>query len=173
MRKPRTYEQLRRIEDWLQNRKCTRKLVREARSGSDLLKIPTVMTESNKESARKYDWSLLGPDMRCPREGDVYIAVRDVPACSMIYFRAPFTGGEKVLIPSGTRIRVPLDPVYENPITILASPTDYKEMEKDFVPESDLRDPKYAGYGLAIDIHEFKEGLQLEGEKTGVNFAQC
>ena len=162
MRKPRTYDQLLRIERWLQSRASIRRLVREARSGYDLLKIPTVMTEENMESARNYEWFLMGPEIRRPREGDGYLAVRDVPALTMISFRAPVTGGEEVVIPAGTRIEVAVEPVHEAPITIYAIPRNYTDMEKYFVPESDLLNPKYAGYGLSINIREFKEGLKWE-----------
>ena len=164
MRKLRTTEQLERIELWLQNRKSTRKIVREAKSGHDLLKMPTVMTEKNLESARNYEWFLLGPDLRCPREGDVYIAVREIAAGSMEYYRAPFTGGEEVVIPMGTRIRIATDSVHESPTIIFALPVNYEELERYFVSSDSLRDPKYAGYGLVINIHEFKDGLKLESK---------
>ena len=164
MRKLRTFDQLRRIEDWLKNRKFTRIFVREAISVHDLLKISTVLTEENMESARNYEWYLLGPDLRCPREGDIYIAAREIPAVSMEYYRAPFTGGEEVVIPIGTRIRVSIDSVYDSPTVILARPKNHAELERHFVSDDSLRDPKYTGYGLAINIREFKDGLKFESK---------
>ena len=148
------------IQGWLANRKCVRDAAQNASSREDILAVPTVMTPENLRAVGKYQNSLLPAESRLPIEGDVYVAIRDIPAKSIVMLSSAATSGSEGVIPAGTRIRTYASFV-NSPTEIAAFPENHKQLEEEFVNEVDLRCGQYTEYYLYIETREFKDGLRL------------
>ena len=160
MRKPRTYEQILKMQMWFVKRKCVPVQLRNAKSLEDLLSVPKIMTEENMKAVDAYERSLLGADFRWPVEGEVYITVRDVFARSQVWLSCAGSSGGEGIIPAGTRITIGMSGV-EKPLLIGALPDNPRELEGEFVSEISLNCGQYLNYNLVIGILEFRDGLRL------------
>jgi hypothetical protein len=74
-------------------------------------------------------------------------AARDLPAKGLTYWKAPYTGGFRCVVPEGTVVIVRQD-VGPFSLGVTCVPEDYEGFGEKFVPENDRRSPKYAGYSL-------------------------
>lgn len=90
------------MQMWFSRRKCIQDRLRNARNLEDLLAVPRLMTEENMKAVREYERSLMGSDFRWPANGDVYVAVRDVFACSQVWLSCAGSSGSEGIVPAGT-----------------------------------------------------------------------
>lgn len=165
MRKSRTLEELRKIQDWIFSRKSVKKRLRESRTLHDIIAIPNVLTEENIEAAREYEWSMLGPTVRSPQEGDIYITTRDINTLIDVDFDARYSATIEGVISKGTKLVIG----YNNPkpFLIVAYPYELKEQEQKLIPEKFLRDNAYKGFAFVFKISELKDGLQFKSDAIG------
>jgi hypothetical protein len=96
--------------------------------------------------ARDYERSLIPPDMRFPRKGDVYEALEDMTVRYMTSWAAPFTGGGDGLLKKGDRVLVDSEPHDSRAISNYATAVDYDALDERIVPASDRSAPKYGGF---------------------------
>jgi hypothetical protein len=116
------------------------------------------------EWAVEYEFSLLPPDIRFPRKGDIYVAKAAFPATLEILWRSPATTDVRYTLPPGCRIRVQSD-TKDRTLSIHAVPVEYKAVERDAISRWTRWRPGYAGYILSISTLELHTGFTLE---TGV-----
>ena len=115
------------------------------------------------EGARDYERSLLPADIRYPRKGDVYEALRDIEVRYLTSWNAPYTGGGKAVLKQGDRIKVDDEPI-DRPISVPAVAINYAELEERIVPSSDRNSEKYSGFHLSIDTIDLNKCFKLTDE---------
>jgi hypothetical protein len=113
------------------------------------------------EWAINYERSLLPPDVRFPRKGDVYEALEDIEVNYMTRWAAPFTGGGKAILKKGERIRVEHDPYYPQPIGTSLVTVDYSTLEERMVPKEDREAAKYGGFALSVKTLDLNRKFKL------------
>lgn len=111
--------------------------------------------------AREYERSLLSPDCRFPRRGDIYEASIDLTVHYMTFWALPFTGGGEGILRKGTRLAIRQDPIEPEPLGAYAVPLDYAKVEAELIPANDREDPKYQGFELALDTADLNRNFTL------------
>src|SRR5262245_584178 len=92
-----------------------------------------------------------------PKEGERYVVEAPCPATVLTSWLAPFTGGDKKVLPPGLCFVVDFDPP-SSATAVGATPEPYAEWEPKLVEAKDLNHEKYAGYHLVIafeDVERF------------------
>ena len=112
------------------------------------------------DAAREYERSQIPDDLIIPQTGQVFETIWDVPVIAMLTHRAPFTGSEEFTLPPGIQIKIK-DQIEEKPIIIAADPTEYKAIEKQFIPKASRSSWLYSGYFLYIQTIDFIDGFKL------------
>ena len=77
----------------------------------------------------------------------------------MTHWRAPFTGGNSAVLPSGTVVIARSDQSPSAP-GFNCVPENYDELEPVLVSEGDRRDGKYGGYSLSFVLDDIGTKLQ-------------
>ena len=116
------------------------------------------------EWAREYERTLLPPDTRFPRKGDVYESLLDQTVKFMTAWRAPFTGGGESLLKKGERVWIDHEPVSQNPIGVYAIPLEYAVVEERMVPEEERNAPEYSDFYLSIKTVDLNSTFTLVEE---------
>jgi hypothetical protein len=111
--------------------------------------------------ARDYERSLIAPDMRFPRKGDVYEALEDMTARYMTSWAAPCTGGGEGLLKKGDRVLVDSEPLDSRAISTYATAVDYDALEERIVPASDRSAPKYGGFYFSFKTVDLNRKFRL------------
>jgi hypothetical protein len=126
-------------------------LIEEAKSG-----LRKEIGPPETEWALDYERSLLPPDVRFPREDDVYEALEDIEIIYTTQWAAPFTGGGKAVLKKGERIKVSYCPPDPQPIGASLMPVDYAALEERMVPKLDRDSATYLGFRFSVktlDLH--------------------
>jgi hypothetical protein len=113
------------------------------------------------EWARDYERSLLPPDVRFPRKGDIYEALEDMEIKYLTRWAAPFTGGGKAILKNGERIKVTNDPVELRPIGVYLEALDYPTLEERMVPSAERNSEKYRGFYFAVKTLDLNRRFRL------------
>jgi hypothetical protein len=100
--------------------------------------------------ARDYERSLLPPDTRFPREGDVYEPLAPVLMSIMTQWSAPYTGNGEVTLSPGQRIRINSKPAFDEPVLVYAEAVDYKAIERLALPWWTRWRPDYQGFCFPV-----------------------
>lgn len=95
--------------------------------------------DSHMENTTRY------PASHLVQKGDRFSVAKDLEITGLTVWGAPYTGSFKCTLPAGTILvadhgQVPTAEGFG------VVPEDYKEMEKQLVPESDRNQRKYSGY---------------------------
>jgi len=98
------------------------------------------------------------------QRGQRYRVVNDTPAICMTYWKAPYTGGVKVVVPAGEVLVVTADP---SPRATGADllPERYDALLAKFVPFKERSDPKFGGYSLCLMFDQIDANCQLVTEE--------
>ena len=115
--------------------------------------------------AWEYERSLIPPEMRFPREGDVYEVLEDMQVRYMTSWRAPFTGGGEGLLRKGDQLQVDQAPSEPDSIGAYVIALDYNELERRMVPEADRERPKYGGFYFHFKTVELNTKFRLVHEE--------
>lgn len=97
------------------------------------------------------------------RAGQEWSVREDANAICMVQFRAPFTGGTRVIVPAGELLIVLSDPL-PHARAVGFRPKRYAELMKSFIDPKELSDQKFAGYYLVIKFEEVARCCTLESE---------
>ncbi len=123
------------------------------------------LTEGKRDSldsqeriwALDYERSMLPPDIRFPKKGDVYESLEDQVIHFLIAYSTPFTGdGEGVLL-KGDKIWIHSNETEDNSMGEYAIPLNYKELEQRMVTPNERDSLRYDGfyfYFKTIDLNE-------------------
>jgi hypothetical protein len=94
--------------------------------------LEDLLNEKRRYSAEEMGWArayereqLKKSGARFPVNGEIYEAIHDVEIGCLTHWRAPFTGGQRVLLPAGTKLRVEVNSSDAEPIGIYALPLKY------------------------------------------------
>jgi O-acetyl-ADP-ribose deacetylase (regulator of RNase III) len=101
------------------------------------------------ENARKLEDALLPKGLIFPKGGEVYEALRDVEINYSTYFMAPYSGGDKTILPKGERVFIHT-PDKQRPTGYYCTPLNYSGIEKAIIPAATLNDPAYTDYSLSL-----------------------
>jgi O-acetyl-ADP-ribose deacetylase (regulator of RNase III) len=101
------------------------------------------------ENARKLEDALLPKGLIFPKGGEVYEALHDVEINYLTYFMAPYSGGDKAILPKGERVIIHT-PKKQRPIGYYCTPINYGEIEKAIIPAATFDDPAYTDYSLSV-----------------------
>jgi len=112
------------------------------------------------EWARDYERSLLPADIRYPRKGDVYEALRDIEVSYLTTWETPYTGGGKAVLSQGEKIKVDEEPI-DRPISVSAVAVNYSELEQRIVPSSDRNSEKYSGFYISVKTIDLNKHFKL------------
>jgi hypothetical protein len=97
--------------------------------------------------------------------GQRYHSVEQVEAICLFSYRAPFTGGEKVTLPTGIELEI----VSEPPLGATGAnctPIDYEKYEALLVPNNILADTAYDGYHLVVMFEQIENSFELVADAT-------
>lgn len=111
--------------------------------------------------ARDYERSLLPPETRFPRKGDVYEALEGFEVPYMTSWAAPFTGDGKALLKCGDQFEIPDSSVIPQPILVYARAVKYRELEARMVPESERKAESYTGFYFAVKTSDLNTKFRL------------
>lgn len=125
------------------SRKTISELVSEAQAGR-------WVAPWEYDRAREYERDSLRAWARFPLDGDAYQAVRDAEVHYTTYWRAPFTGGGLSTLPTGTEVRVVVDPDDPEPLVVEVTVLGRPNLEVEMVPESVRVAEKYNGFSVSI-----------------------
>jgi len=89
------------------------------------------------------------------RSGQRYRAREDIAVLFLTHWTAPFTGGGKAIIPSGTIFTVTLDPPAAA-TGVHCDPEDYAALERRLVSERDRSASNYSGFSLVIGLESIR-----------------
>ncbi len=135
--------------------------------------IEALFKERRKHSGQEIEWArayereqLKEKGARFPMSGEIYEAVHDVEVSCMTHWRAPFTGGKKVILPAGTKIKVEGHPLVPEPISVYTSPLDSERLEVIFVNQSDRESEQYAGYSISVKTAQLNSDFRLVPEQV-------
>jgi hypothetical protein len=107
---------------------------------------------------------LIPPDIRFPKQGDVYEALHDTPVRFMTAWNAPFTGGGESVLKAGDKVLIDQMPHDPKAISVYAAALDYSSVEARVVPESDRTNPKYAGFYFSLKTVDLNREFKLAQE---------
>ena len=111
--------------------------------------------------ARDYERSLLPPETRFPRRGDIYEPLGDIEVPYMTSWAAPFTGGGNALLKRGDQIEIPDSSVIPQPILVYARAVKYAELEARVVPEHERKSKSYTGFYFAVRTFDLNTKFRL------------
>jgi hypothetical protein len=111
--------------------------------------------------AIEYERSLLQPDVRYPRMGDVYEAVEDTPVEYLTAWSGPYTGSGQGVLLRGDRIRIEHEPAGAEPIGVYAVPLDYTTLEERMVPAASRLAKKYDGFYFFVHTADLNRAFRL------------
>lgn len=111
--------------------------------------------------AMEYERSLLPPDVRYPRKGDVFEATADTPVEYLTAWRAPRTESGQGVLLKGERVWIEHEPSGPEPVGVYAAPVDYELLETRIVPASVRAQSKYAGFYLFLSTDELNRMFRL------------
>ena len=112
--------------------------------------------------ARSYEREQLKKSgVRFPVDGEIYEAACNVEIMCLTHWRAPFTGGDRVTVISGTQIRIEVREADPEPIAVYARPLEYESWESKFVPLAVRESAKYDGYSLSVKTSELSKSFRL------------
>ena len=95
------------------------------------------------------------------RKGQRYVAIRDVEdVLCVTHWRAPFTGGYRVIFPKGEAVVLP-DDFAPGATGVACLPERYDHFLAAFIPESDRTASKFTGYHLTIYFDTFANAFQI------------
>lgn len=100
--------------------------------------------------ARAYERTLLPEGVRFPRKGEIFEVLEPCEATYLTAWEAPYTGGGKVALARGWRLRVSELPRDETPISVYAEAVDYAAVEALVVPAADRTASRYRGYYFSV-----------------------
>jgi hypothetical protein len=86
------------------------------------------------------------------RKGQRYRSIVPLQVIAMTSWAAPFTGGEKRVLPAGEEFVISNDPP-EGATAVYCDPVRYEELHAQFVPTRDRQSKRYTGYYLCIDLN--------------------
>jgi hypothetical protein len=113
------------------------------------------------EWAREYEQSLIPPNYRFPRKGDLYEAKECFEINYMTAWQAPYTGSGTSKIEKGEQIWIDSEPGNPKPISTYALPVNYAELESRMVPATERDDPKFGGFYFHITTTTLNEKFNL------------
>lgn len=114
--------------------------------------------------ARDYERSLLPPDIRAPRPGDVYAVREDMEAEFITAWTGPFSGGGKGLLRAGEQVEITSVGEGDPPLGAFARAVDYAGLEARLVPAATRCAGKYAGFHFWFSTRELAERFVLVRE---------
>lgn len=114
---------------------------------------------AERDWATQYEQSLLPPDLRFPKVGEIYEAVRDIDVQLEIYFSAPFTNSGNVKLLNGERVRITFISPEDKPIVALAHPIQYSTIEERFMPRAQ-REPPYSHFSVVLKTAGLHAGFR-------------
>jgi hypothetical protein len=120
----------------------------------------SIITDEEGRLAVAFERSQLPDDVRFPKEGETYEAIRDVEVSFLTHYRAPFTGGARTLLPRGERVRVTCVNG-KRPIGVYCTPLRYDELHPLIVSEAERERPEYNGYSLSIKTIQLNREFRL------------
>ena len=127
----------------------------------ELLTQKEVVTPEEIEAAKKYERSLIPDNASIPSAGQVYRATVDTEATIAVLFKGPYSGGNKLMVPAETRVRI-LESHDKMPIYIKSEPNDKKAFGERFLADVYIEDPKYSEYFLFFKTTNFLNNFELE-----------
>jgi hypothetical protein len=104
--------------------------------------------------ARDYERSLLPPDTRFPREGEVYEVLQDILVDYLTAWATPFTGGGKGTLLRGEKVIIRYAPKDARPLMVYADPMDDGAVERRLVPAVERQASSYERFYLAISTRD-------------------
>jgi hypothetical protein len=111
--------------------------------------------------AIEYETSLLPPNTRFPKKGDLYESLADQQIEYMTAWAAPYTGGGKGLLLKGERIWIHSDPRDEKPLGAYALPVEYEKVEERMVAAAERETEKYGGLYFYFKTVELEKNFRL------------
>ena len=97
--------------------------------------------------------------------GQKFRASTDLDVICLTHWRAPFTGGHRVVIPTGAEFQITYDPV-EHATGVACSPVDYDQLHEVFVPPDERSAEGYDGYSLVVDITSIQRDCESVVDTT-------
>jgi hypothetical protein len=135
--------------------------------------LEDLLNEKRRYSAEEMGWArayereqLKKSGARFPVNGEIYEAIHDVEIGCLTHWRAPFTGGQRVLLPAGTKLRVEVNSSDAEPIGIYALPLEYERMQALLVPSLDVGAENYDGYSISIRTVQLNRDFRLVSVET-------
>lgn len=105
------------------------------------------------------------------RKGERYRSAAPLEVIAMTSWAAPFTGGNRGVLPTGEEFVVSHDPA-EGATAVYCAPVRYDELHAHFVPAKDRRSKRYRGYYLCIGLSLIADHCQRVGEQGAPNEAR-
>jgi len=139
------------------------KTIEELSAEMDARGQARVFTSKDFDRHKRLTLALLPRGIHFPKTGEIWEALHDVKVGCRIYYAAPYTGWEEVVLPAGERI-VAGKWIGEKDIRGTFCPARYKELEQILIPQETRASPKYDGYGLDIDTLELDRSFWLVGQ---------
>ncbi len=103
--------------------------------------------------ATQYEQSILSPNIRFPKVGEVYEAVQDTDVQFEIYFSAPVTNSGNGRLLNGERVKITYILPEDKPIWAFADPIQYRAVEERFVQKAQ-REPPYSHFAVVLKTVE-------------------
>jgi len=127
------------------------------------------LTEGKRDSlnsqertwALDYERSMLSPDIRFPRKGDVYESLEDQTIHFFIAYSAPFTGEGKGTLLKGDKIWIHNNTAEKKPMGEYAIPVNYKELEQRMVTHQERNSFRYDGFYFYFETVDLNEKFRL------------
>jgi len=86
-------------------------------------------------------------------KGEKFIVLKDIQTQLLIHMNAPATESIQCVVPKGTRLITFSEPVKLSSVFSCIA-LNSEEFENNFIPESILQNPKYAGYSFPINYKD-------------------
>lgn len=117
------------------------------------------------EWAREYEKELLNSNnYTYPKQGNLYKCTEEHQITFITSWEAPYTGSGKGIIKISEQIWIHNNILDEEPISVYALPIKYKLMEKRFVNNADLINPKYSGFCFLVNTSDLNSKFELIAE---------
>lgn len=113
--------------------------------------------------ATQYEQSLLPPNIRFPKVGEIYEAIQDTDVQFEIYFSAPITNSGNGKLLTGERVRVTFISPKDRPIWAFARPIQYRTVEDRFVDKAQC-DPPYGHFAVVLKTAELDASFRPVGK---------
>lgn len=110
--------------------------------------------------ATQYEKSLLPPNIRFPKVGEIYESAQDTDVQFEIYFSAPITNSGNGRLFTGERVRIIFISPESKPIWAFAAPVQYRAVERRFVQKA-LREPPYSHFRVVLKTMELHASFRL------------